>query len=68
MKILTNTLAIGGEIQNIIESCENYLYLVSPFNQLERPDLPDIFVPKIYDALDIALQKNFQGDVKNEKM
>lgn len=57
MKILTNTLAIGGEIQNIIENSENYLYLISPFNQLERPDLPNFFLPKMYDALDIALQK-----------
>lgn len=57
MKILTNTLAISGEILDIINHSKNYLYLMSPYVQLEKEDSPSFFIEKIDDALKNAIRK-----------
>ncbi len=58
MKILTNTLAISGEILDIINHSKNYLYLMSPYVQLEKDDSSSFFIEKISDALKNATRKH----------
>ena len=60
MKILTNTLAISGEILDIINHAKRYIYIMSPFVQLEKDDSPQFFMEKIDQALKNALQKHIR--------
>lgn len=62
MKILKNTLAISGEILNIINQSKKNLYLVSPFVQLEKDDESEFFKDKLKDAIEGAIRKSV--DVK----